>query len=106
MKRKLLWMLGGAAGVAVASVVFVVAAVGFAWHASAADPVRPKWDQEEAVRRVKAITAKEAAGEFDWDKVAWMTDPAKAVELARKEQKPIFLYFFLKGDIGPAAAPC
>ena len=36
----------------------------------------------------------------------WQTDPEKASALAQKDQKPIFVYFFLKRNVGPAAAPC
>lgn len=65
-----------------------------------------KWDQEEAIKRVKAIIAQEEAGDFAWDKIQWNTDPAEAIALSKKQEKPIFLYFFLKGEVGPAAAPC
>ena len=67
----------------------------------------PDWDQKKAVEKVKCILALEAKGDmFSWDKIAWKTDPAEAAALARKEQKPIFVFFFLKKNVGPAAAPC
>ena len=68
-------------------------------------PKRPDWDQKQAVAIVKNIIALEEAG-TPWDKIAWKTDPAEAVALARKEQKPIFVYFYLKKNVGPANAPC
>lgn len=67
---------------------------------------RPEWDQEKAVAMVKALIAKEDRGEFDWDKIAWKTNAKEVVALAQKEQKPIFVYFFLKGEVGPKEAPC
>lgn len=67
---------------------------------------RPDWDQQKAVALVKQLIAQEERGDFGWDKIAWQTDPEKAVALARQEQKPIFLFFFLKKNVGPAAAPC
>ena len=66
---------------------------------------RPEWDQKEAEARVKKVLALEGKG-LDWDKIAWQTDPAKAAALARKEKKPVFVFFFLKKNVGPAAAPC
>lgn len=67
---------------------------------------RPEWDQKKAVQKVKDVIALEEKGDFPWDKIAWQTDPEKASALAQKEQKPIFVYFFLKRNVGPAAAPC
>ena len=67
---------------------------------------RADWDQKKAVEKVKGLLVLEAKGELPWDKIAWHTDPAKAVALAQKEQKPIFLFFFLKKDVGPIDAPC
>ena len=67
---------------------------------------RRKWDQRKALEIVKGLIAKEDKGEFDWDKIAWQTDPKKAAALAKKEQKPVFVYFFLKKNVGPKAAPC
>lgn len=72
-----------------------------------AEPARrPDWDQKRAVEKVKEVIALEKKGELPWDKIAWQTDPAAAAALARKEQKPIFVYFYLKKNVGPAAAPC
>ena len=73
--------------------------------AGAEPPKRPEWDQKKAVEKVKGIVALEAKG-LAWDKVAWQTDPAKAAALAKEQQKPIFVFFFLKKDAGPATAPC
>ena len=58
-------------------------------------PKRADWDQKKAVEMVKKIIATEEAG-TPWDKIAWKTDVAEAIALAQKEQKPIFLFFFLK----------
>lgn len=65
-----------------------------------------KWDQKEALERVKEVLAQEAKEDFAWDNISWGTDVDKAVARSQKEQKPIFLYFFLKGKVGPAKAPC
>ena len=69
-------------------------------------PKRPDWDQKKAVEMVKCLVAQEEKGDFAWDTIAWKTDPAEAAALAQKEQKPIFVYFFLKKNAGPATAPC
>ena len=81
-------------------------AAGLAPGLAFAQEKRAAWDQKKAVEAVKGIIALEAKGELPWDKIAWHTDPARAVALAQKEQKPIFLFFFLKKDVGPANAPC
>ena len=71
---------------------------------------RPEWDQKKAVEMIKQARAVEEAGQpFAWDKIAWMTDADKAVARAQKENKPIFVFFFLANpgpSNGPAAAPC
>ena len=66
---------------------------------------RPEWDQKKAAEKVQKVIALEETGR-PWDRIAWMTDAEAAVTRARKESKPIFIYFFLKKNIGPAAAPC
>ena len=73
---------------------------------TAAQEKRPDWDQKKAAEKVKGILALEGKGDLPWDKIAWETDPAKAAALAQKEGKPIFVFFFLKKDVGPANAPC
>jgi hypothetical protein len=67
---------------------------------------RPDWDQRKAVKMVKDLIALEELGDFPWDKVPWEEDSVEAAALARAEQKPILVYFFLKKNVGPAAAPC
>ena len=67
---------------------------------------RPAWDQKQAVEKVKSILATEEKGELPWDKIAWKTDAAEAAALAGKDQKPIFVFLYLKKAIGPANAPC
>jgi len=71
----------------------------------AEEPTRRVWDQEKAVANVERVLAMEAEGQ-PWDKIAWETDAAKAVARAEAENKPIFVYLFLKKKVGPAAAPC
>lgn len=66
---------------------------------------RPEWDQKKAVEKVQRILALEKSGQ-PWNDIAWMTDADKAVARARKEQKPIFVYLFLKKNVGPKTAPC
>ena len=67
---------------------------------------RPDWNQKKAAEIVKGIIALEEKGDLPWDKIAWQTDPAKAAAQAQKEGKPIFVFFFLKKDVGPTNAPC
>lgn len=69
-------------------------------------PKRPDWDQKKAVEKVKDVLALEEKGELPWDRIAWQTDPAAALARAKKEGKPVFVYFYLKKNVGPAAAPC
>ena len=73
---------------------------------TAAQEKRPDWDQKKAAEKVKGLLALEEKGDLPWDKIAWQTDPAKAAAQAQKEGKPIFVFFFLKKDVGPANAPC
>ena len=68
-------------------------------------PNRPEWDQKKAVAIVKGVLALEKTGQ-PWDKVAWLTDADEAAARARKEDKPILVWGFVKGTRGPAAAPC
>lgn len=76
-------------------------------HALAKEPsARPKWDQDEALNRVKRVIEIENEGDLPWDKISWETDIEKAAARSQKENKPLFVYFFLKKNIGPAAAPC
>jgi hypothetical protein len=71
-----------------------------------AAPSRAQWNQAEAVRRVQDVIAHEQACDFAWDKIPWRTDPTLALSEAKKQNKPIFIYFFLHGKTGPATAPC
>jgi hypothetical protein len=83
-----------------------VAALGPAFAAAEEPTKRPDWDQKQAVKKVKEVLAVEEKGELPWDKIGWLDDPKKAAERAEEEQKPLFVYFFLKKNVGPAAAPC
>ncbi len=67
---------------------------------------RRKWDQKKAESIVRNILIQEQRGEFPWNNISWQTDPAKVAALAQNQRKPIFVYFFLKKNVGPAAAPC
>ncbi|BDS06826.1 hypothetical protein NT6N_18660 [Oceaniferula spumae] len=71
-----------------------------------ADKDRPVWDQQKAEAILADLIKKENAGDFAWEKIPWETDAKKAAARAKKEQKPILTYIFLKRDVGPAAAPC
>jgi len=87
-----------------------VVAVGLAsilWRGVLAEDAapRPEWDQKKAVEMVQKVIALEAAGQ-PWDTIAWMDNPSDAAARAKKESKPIFVFFFLKKNVGPAAAPC
>jgi hypothetical protein len=104
MKRKLFWKLftGLAKGL---FILFagLMATLGVTWSSDGHN--RPEWNQTEALRRVQAVIAQEEAKNFAWDKIDWLTDPNEAAMRAQRENRPIFLYFFLKKDIGPKAAP-
>jgi len=89
-----------------ARALLIVALIACAPALSSAQDKRSDWDQKKALEKVKGLIALEEKGELPWDNIAWLTDPAKAAALAQKEQKPIFVFFFLKKDIGPANAPC
>ena len=67
---------------------------------------RPAWDQKKAAEKVKAVLDTENSKGQPWDKIQWLTDVPEAVARSQKEQKPIFVYFFLKKNVGPADAPC
>lgn len=85
---------------------FLILGLAFAQEPTKEPTKRPDWDQKKAVEIVKGFVAQEEKGDLAWDKIAWKTDPGEAAALAQKEQKPIFVYFFLKKNVGPAAAPC
>jgi len=72
--------------------------------ATAAD--RPEWNQKKAEKIVGAVLDQEKNGDFAWDKIAWHTDAEKVAKFAAKQGKPIFVYLYLKKDVGPKAAPC
>ena len=65
-----------------------------------------RWNQDEAVARVKKVIEIENSGKLPWDDIAWETDPEKAAARAEKEGKPLFVYMFLKKNVGPETAPC
>ena len=90
----------------VRALLIAVLAVCIAPGLALAQEKRPDWDQKKAAEKVKGLIALEEKGDLPWDKIAWQTDPAKAAALAQKEGKPIFVFFFLKKDVGPANAPC
>ena len=64
------------------------------------------WDQNMAENMVKEVLQQEETNTFAWDKIAWLEDPELATRQATGKQKPILVYFFLRGKVGPAAAPC
>lgn len=71
---------------------------------SADPPQRSEWDQAKAEDLVNSVLRIEATGE-PWDRIPWIEDPDKAAKRAIKENKPILVYFYLKKNVGPAAAP-
>jgi hypothetical protein len=77
-----------------------------AGRAAAAESQRARWNQNEAVRMVQEVINQEESKDFAWNKINWLSDTAEARAVADREQKPILVYFFLKGTSGPAAAPC
>jgi len=94
MKARTYLMLAGLATLALPLFAF-----------SQAQAERPQWDQKKAVAAVKRLTELEQSQSKPWDKTAWMTDVDAAVARARKENKPIFLYFYVSKG-GPATAKC
>ena len=66
---------------------------------------RPAWDQKRALELVHTATELEKKKDLPWDHIPWLSDADEAVAKARKEQKPLFVYFYLQKG-GPAAAPC
>jgi hypothetical protein len=66
---------------------------------------RPEWDQQKAIELIKKVAAVEESGQ-PWDDIAWLTDADEAVAQARKEDRPLFVWAFVRGTRGPAAAPC
>ncbi len=88
MKPRTLWAL---AGIAVLCPAFAL---------GEEPPKRPDWDQKKAVETVKCLIALDATGQ-PWDKIEWLTNGDKAVTRAKQENKPIFVYFFLKKNLGP-----
>ncbi len=71
----------------------------------AKEPPR-NWDQERAESMVQEVLQKEEANTFDWENIAWLEDPELAARQAAETHKPILVYFFLRGKVGPTAAPC
>lgn len=63
------------------------------------------WDQAKAVAKVQQVIEVEKRGR-PWDETAWLTDPAKALDRARAERKPVFVFFYLAKPVGPPSAPC
>ncbi|MDW8221816.1 MAG: hypothetical protein RMJ82_02550 [Gemmatales bacterium] len=84
-----------------------IAAVIYAAAVFSEESTQPgEWDQKKAIQKVREMIALEEKGDFPWEKIPWLTDPQQAAALAQKEQKPIFVYFYLKRNVGPAKAPC
>jgi hypothetical protein len=63
------------------------------------------WDQTEARRRVQRVLEIEKSGR-PWDRTRWRKSATEAEAESRATGKPLFLYFYLRKNVGPAAAPC
>lgn len=63
------------------------------------------WDQQRAVEIVRGMLETEASGQ-PWDKIEWRTDADDAVAEARREDRPLLVYFYLRKPVGPDDAPC
>jgi hypothetical protein len=74
--------------------------IGLAWGQ------RPAWDQKAAEAKVRGLLAIENGQTRPWDRIAWETDPNAAALRAQRENKPLFVFFYLKKNVGPADAPC
>ena len=87
------------------NLVIGLAAFGCAAHVVIGEE-RREWDQEKAIEAVEAVIALEERGDLPWDDINWETDAEKVAKQAKEEQKPIFVFLYLKKDVGPADAPC
>jgi hypothetical protein len=58
-------------------------------------PKKPRWDQDRAEERVKTVLALEASKTTPWDNIPWLTDVKAATEQASKQNKPIFVYWYV-----------
>lgn len=63
------------------------------------------WDQEAARQKVQATLDLEKTGQ-PWNDIDWMTSIEEAESMARKEDKPVFVFVFLRKPVGPKEAPC
>lgn len=63
------------------------------------------WDHDQAVAQVEHVLAVEKKGR-PWNEIAWLKDVDEATKRANAEQKPLFVYVFLRKDVGPVDAPC
>lgn len=70
-----------------------------------AQEVQRPWDQEKALELTRGVIRLEEEQGQPWDKIPWMTDPAKAAARMKKEGKPALVYYYLEKG-GPKAAPC
>lgn len=68
------------------------------------EKTRPEWDQTKARKMVQDVIDAEAEG-IAWDEIRWMTDVESAIKKSKKEQRPIFVYWYVKKG-GPKTAPC
>ena len=64
-----------------------------------------RWDQEAAKKRVQAVLDLEEQGR-PWDDISWLTSVKKVEEEAKRQNKPVFIFVFLKTDVGPKDATC
>jgi len=70
----------------------------------AQDKPTRRWDQAKGEQLVEKTLAVEKQG-TDWDRIPWSTDVDAVVAQAQQEDKPIFVYWYVKAG-GPATAPC
>jgi hypothetical protein len=66
---------------------------------------RPVWDQVKARAKVEHALRIERQG-TPWNRVPWLTDPAKAAAEAKRTRRPVLVFFYLAKPVGPPAAPC
>ncbi|MEM0970799.1 MAG: hypothetical protein AAF191_02880 [Verrucomicrobiota bacterium] len=84
--------------------IAVVSLLAFAQSAVSEDATA-LWNQEKAKAKVQHVLDLEEQGLL-WDAIPWIADPALAASKAARLDKPIFIFLYLKTEIGPPEAPC
>lgn len=81
-------------------IVFFVGLFSVAGHSTELE-----WDQQLAKARVQQVLDIEKQG-VPWEDINWMIDTGAAVIKAQEMNKPLFVFIFMKTEVGPPEAPC